>query len=357
MSLKERLKADIAATGPISVAEYMALCLFDPRDGYYAVRPALGEDGDFLTAPLVSQMFGELLGLWAVEAWADLGSPSPVRLVEMGPGDGTLIADALRAASLVPAFAAAAELWLVEPSDPLREMQRQALASSTLQPAWEPDLGHVPMGAPMILIANELLDCLPARQFLRTADGWAERMVGLDDEGELAFGLRPATRPEGAPEDLDPGVLWEVSPAQAALGHEIGARLVRDGGVALVIDYGRDVPEPGDTLQALSRHRKVSPLAEPGAADITVWADFPSFRAAAEAEGARTGLITQGDLLGRLGVVQRAERLAAARPERADAIERQLARLVEPDQMGELFKACAVWSPQQSPPPAFEDAR
>ena len=356
MSLKERLTAEIAATGPVSVADYMARCLFDPRDGYYAVRPELGEDGDFITAPLVSQMFGELVGLWAVETWVGLGRPGRFRLIEMGPGDGTLMGDALRAAALAPDFMAAAELWLIEPSDPLREMQRAALAEAALAPTWTPELDAVPPGAPIVLIANELLDCLPARQFVRTPKGWAERMVGLDQAGALAFGLQPVLMPDGAPEDLEPGVVWEASSAQAVLGAEVGERIAADGGAALFVDYGRAQPEPGDTLQALRRHARVSPLAEPGAADMTVWADFPAFRAGAEAAGAMTGLLTQGEFLRRLGVFERAAALSAARPDRADAIARQLARLVEPEQMGELFKACAVWEAGRPPPPAFEDA-
>ena len=355
MTLKERLTAEIAATGPVSVAEYMARCLFDPRDGYYAVRPELGEEGDFVTAPLVSQMFGELVGLWAVETWERLGRPPRVRLVEMGPGDGTLMGDALRAASLSPDFIAAAELWLIEPSDPLREMQRSALASASIAPTWTPELDAVPRGAPLILVANEILDCLPARQFLRTPQGWAERMVGLGEAGELVFGLVPSARPPGAPEDLEPGLVWETTPAQAALGTEVGERIAGDGGAALFFDYGRDAPAPGDTLQALRRHARVSPLAEPGMADLTVWADFPTFLAAAERAGAATAILPQGVFLRRLGIEQRAAALARARPDREDTISRQLARLVEPDQMGSLFKAAAVWARGRPSPPGFED--
>jgi len=355
VSLGDRLKAEIAAAGPISVADYMTRCLFDPEGGYYATRPALGEDGDFITAPLVSQMFGELIGLWAAETWVRLGKPARVLLVEMGPGDGTLMSDALRAARLAPAFINAAELWLVEPSDPLRSLQEEALAGATLSPSWSPDFANLPDGAPIILLANELLDCLPARQFLRTDHGWAERLVGLDDKGELDFGLFPSPRPDGAPADLEPGVVWEVSPAQRALGAEVGARIARNGGAALFIDYGRDRPGPGDTLQALRRHRKVSPFAEPGTADLTVWADFPAFLAEAREAGADAAILDQASFLRRLGIVERAAALSAARPDRAAAIARQLGRLVEPDQMGQLFKAAAIWSRDAAPPPGFED--
>lgn len=355
MGLGDRLRAEIAASGPITVADYMARCLFDPEGGYYATRPALGEDGDFITAPLVSQMFGELIGLWAAETWNRLGRPPQVLLVEMGPGDGTLMSDALRAARLAPEFVNAAELWLVEPSDPLRRLQEEALAGATLSPSWSPDFARLPEGAPVILIANELLDCLPARQFLRTPQGWAERMVGLDGDGALDFGLIPHPRPDGAPEDLQPGLVWEASPAQRALGAEVGRRIAAGGGAALFIDYGRDEPGAGDTLQALRRHAKVSPFADPGTADLTVWADFPAFLAEAREAGAAAGLLEQGEFLRRLGVGARAEKLAAARPDQAPVIARQLARLVEPDQMGQLFKVAALWSPTASPPPAFEE--
>ncbi|MBX7248130.1 MAG: SAM-dependent methyltransferase [Caulobacteraceae bacterium] len=355
MSLADRLKAEIAATGPIAVSDYMARCLFDPADGYYAVRPALGEDGDFITAPLVSQMFGELIGLWATETWLRMGAPSRVLLVEMGPGDGTLMSDALRAARLAPAFLEAADLWLIDPSGPLRARQARALSDAPLSPRWAETLEALPEDAPVLLIANELLDCLPARQFLRDGPGWAERVVGLDAQGALALGLRPALRPEGAPADLPPGLVWELSVAQQALGLQVAGRVTATGGAALFIDYGRDRPEAGDTLQALHRHCKVDPLADPGRADLTVWADFPAFQAAARAAGAASGLLNQGTFLRRLGVEQRAAALAAARPDRQEMVARQLSRLIDDDQMGRLFKAVAIWNPADAPPPAFED--
>ena len=180
MNLKDRLKAEIRAGGPISISRFMTACLHDPRDGYYATRPRLGEDGDFITAPLVSQMFGELLGLWAVALWRGLGRPERMLLVEAGPGDGTLIADALRAARLDPDFLAAADLWLIETSAPLIAAQRARLDGAPLTPTWAAGLSDLPDDAPLVLIANEFLDCLPVRQFIRTDKGWAERMVGLE---------------------------------------------------------------------------------------------------------------------------------------------------------------------------------
>ncbi|HEY3812688.1 MAG TPA: SAM-dependent methyltransferase [Caulobacteraceae bacterium] len=353
--LADRLAAEIAADGPISVADYMTRCLHDPQDGYYATRPALGADGDFVTAPMVSQMFGELTGLWAVETWRRMGAPNPFYLVELGPGEGALMSDALRAAKLDPAFIAAARLRLVETSGPLIKSQVLLLRDAPLAPQWIACVDDLPGDAPLILIANEFLDCLPARQFLRTDRGWAERRVGVKEDGKLTWGLRPAVKPDAVPDDAQPDVIWEVSETQAALGVELGERIARQGGAALLIDYGRDAPGPGDTLQALSKHRKVDPLEDPGGADLTVWADFPAVLAAARAQAQTTAILPQGLFLERLGIRQRAASLSALRPELADTVARQLARLIDPEQMGTLFKACAVHA-QGFTPPGFEDA-
>ncbi len=348
MPLLDRIRAQIAQLGPISVADYMDICLHDPRAGYYATRPALGEDGDFITAPLVSQMFGELIGLWAVEVWRGMGSPERVILAEAGPGDGTLMADLLRAARLDPGFIAAAQLWLVETSAPLRARQADRLADAPLAPQWADSLDGLP-AAPLILVANELLDCLSVRQFVRTPQGWAERRVGLAEDGGLAFGFTPALQ-SGLPDDAPMGQVLEVSAAQANFGGAVGVRIARDGGAALLIDYGRDAPGYGDTLQALVRHQKVDPLADPGAADLTVHADFPTVLAAARAHGVETALTTQGQWLILLGLDQRTAALSRVKPDQAEKIARQRARLADPAQMGDLFKAACVYSPGLSPP-------
>jgi SAM-dependent MidA family methyltransferase len=359
-SLAERLAAEIAVNGPMSVADFMARCLHDPSDGYYATRPALGAEGDFITAPMVSQMFGELIGLWAVETWRRMGAPNPFYLVELGPGEGVLMSDALRAAKLDRGFIDAAHLRMVETSTPLTDQQVERIAHATTawEALWVRSLDKVEDDAPMILIANEFLDCLPARQFLRTDRGWAERCVGVDDAGALCWGLRPSLRPSNAPDDATPGEIWETSSAQEALGAEIAERIARQGGCALLIDYGRDAPGPGDTLQALSSHRKVDPVAEPGAADLTVWADFPAVLSAAHATGAdieSTAIIPQAQFLARLGIEARASALARSRPDQADVLARQLARLTDPSEMGTLFKACAIHT-RGLIPPGFEDA-
>jgi SAM-dependent MidA family methyltransferase len=346
--LKARLAAQIAQTGPLTVAQYMTACLHDPQDGYYATRPAIGEPGDFLTAPMVSQMFGELVGVWAASAWRLMGEPDPFLLVEMGPGDGTLMEDLLRAGRVLPGFLEAAEVWLVETSEPLAARQRARLGEAV---RWARSLDEVPGGTPMLLVANELLDCLPARQFVRTAIGWMEQVVALGEDGELVFGRVPAAAPLP---DAPDGAVVEVSASQAALGAMLGSRVVHDGGAALLIDYGRDRPGFGDTLQALKRHRKVDPLACPGEADLTVHADFPAVMAAAEREGAAGAILTQAEFLARMGIGERAEALVRARPDMAARVGRQLHRLVAGDQMGRLFKACCLHAPDWTPP-AFEE--
>ncbi len=341
----------IAMDGPATVAEFMTACLYDPRHGYYATRPSLGPQGDFITAPLVSQMFGELIGAWMAEVWRQMGGPAGVRLVEFGPGDGTLMEDVLRVLRRVPGLLDTAELWLVEPSRPLRTLQAERLAHA--RPRFADALGELPPGAPLILAANEVFDCLPARQFVRTVEGWAERRVGLDTTGRLAFGLSPP--PSGAAENLPAdaplGAVAERSPAQTALAAEIGARVAEDGGAAVVIDYGRERPGFGDTLQALSRHAKVDPLASAGAADLTVHVDFAALAGAARAQGAAVSPVTsQRAFLCSLGVEARAAALATSRPDQAETIARQLHRLVAPDQMGELFKVVSIHTPGLDPP-------
>ncbi|MFT4956080.1 MAG: NADH dehydrogenase [ubiquinone] 1 alpha subcomplex assembly factor 7 [Brevundimonas sp.] len=356
MALIDRLRREIALTGPMTVADYVTRCLHDPEGGYYAARPNLGARGDFITAPLVSQMFGELIGLWAVEVWTRLGAPDRFRLVEVGPGDGTLMDDALRAARLAPAFLEACDLLLIEPSAPLREAQARRLSEHDRQLRWVKSLHDVETDAPVILIANEVLDCLPARQFLRTDTGWAERRVGLDDSGGLTFGLTAPSAGFIKPTfDIGPGQIFEVSEQQAAFGRDLGALIREASGAALLIDYGRDRPGPGDTLQALKRHEKVDPLSTPGEADLTQWADFPVVLEAAVRSGADvTGCRGQGDFLRALGVETRAQRLMQSRPDAAPVIERQLHRLTAPDQMGDLFKAACVFAPKSLSIPGFE---
>lgn len=357
MSLKASLTREITLTGPMSVADYVTRCLHDPAGGYYSTRPALGEGGDFITAPLISQMFGELLGLWAAETWNRLGAPETVRLVEVGPGDGTLMDDALRAMRLAPEFLQACDLILIEPSAPLRREQERRLANADISPRWLSSLNQIETDAPVILIANEVLDCMPARQFVKTDDGWSERRVGVSDDGDdILFGLSNITGGFEKPAyEVEPGQIIEISDQQAIFGRDLATMLAEASGAALLIDYGRDRPGPGDTLQALHRHRKVDPLAHPGAADLTQWADFPRVLEAAVRAGADvTGCKGQGEFLHLLGIEARADRLIQGRPSAEAVIRRQLNRLTADDQMGTLFKVASIFSPRSLTVPGFE---
>ena len=345
MTLRDRLKTLIGREGPLTIARYMDLCLHDPADGYYSTRPALGERGDFITAPMVSQIFGELLGLWAVDTWFALGRPTPFRLVEAGPGHGLMMSDMLRAAKVAPDFLEACELWLVETSPPHRARQAETL-DALAAPHWAARVDAVPDDQPVILVANEFLDCLPVRQAVRTPGGWRERRIGVGVAGDLAYTLGDRLPDPAGFADAARGAVMEWSDDLADQGRAIGALIVRTGGAGLFIDYGRDAPGLGDTLQALRNHRKETPLSNPGEADLTAHVDFPAFLSAARAAGARTPPIRgQGEFLRALGVEARAAALATAWPDRAREIDRQLRRLIAADQMGALFKVAAVLAP------------
>jgi NADH dehydrogenase [ubiquinone] 1 alpha subcomplex assembly factor 7 len=337
-----RIAATIAAQGPISVAQFMAMALVEQQSGYYATRNPLGGAGDFITAPLVSQMFGELLGLWCTQCWEEQGRPERPLLVELGPGDGTLMADALRASKLVPAFRDQIEVVLVETSPVLRDLQTQKLAGTGVVVR---HAERLPDDRPLFLIANEFFDALPIHQYVKTARGWCERMVTLDANGALAFAVSPVALPhpprgrDGAPE----GGFYEASPAGEAIVEEIAHRIAARGGAALIVDYGYAAPGFGETLQAVAAHKYAQVLAAPGHADLSAHVDFTALADAAARGGARAcGPTEQGTFLEALGIVQRAEKLGAQ-----DA----LARLTAPDQMGSLFKALAI-VPRSAPMPA-----
>jgi NADH dehydrogenase [ubiquinone] 1 alpha subcomplex assembly factor 7 len=354
-ALKDELRRMIAAEGPISVERYMALCLAHPVHGYYASRDPLGAAGDFTTAPEISQMFGELIALWAIELWGLMGQPKRLRLVELGPGRGTLMSDLLRAARVRPGFLEAIEVDLIETSTILRERQKETLAGSSVRLAWRGRFSDVPKG-PALVIANEFFDALPVWQFVRTERGWCERLVGLDADGELAFGLAPELT-DGLPQAGRPGDVLEWPGAAIELMSEIAERLVAHGGAALVIDYGYQGPAFRDTLQAVRRHAFADPLAEPGAADLTVHVDFAKLAAAAKTRGAAVhGPVLQGAFLRALGIEARAARLKGrATPAQAAEIDSALARLTEPGPqgMGELFKAMCIAHPNLARIPGF----
>lgn len=343
-----RLAARIARDGPLTIAGYMEACLGDPQHGYYMTREPFGTAGDFVTAPEVSQMFGELIGLWAVTAWQRMGAPSPFVLAELGPGRGTLMADALRAARLVPAFEAAARIVLVETSPRLTLLQRERLAGHDV--AWLRSVEAMPEG-PAIILANEFFDALPVRQFVRSAGGWSERCVTLDS-GALAFQLRPAPDFEG-PANVTEGETVEIAAISGAIMSELAARIARHDGAILAIDYGHDGAGHGDTLQALRAHAFDPPLARPGEADLTVHVDFAALAEAARAGGAVPApLMTQGAFLLALGLVERAGRLGAGKPASVqDEIRSAVERLAAPDAMGDLFKVLCVTAPGLQLPP------
>jgi NADH dehydrogenase [ubiquinone] 1 alpha subcomplex assembly factor 7 len=341
----------IASAGPISVADYMADCLLDPRHGYYATRDPLGAGGDFITAPEISQMFGECLGLCLAQAWLDQGSPSRIVLAEVGPGRGTLMADVLRAVRRVPGFLDAAEVHLVEASPALRAVQAARLEDVVA--AWHDRVGTLP-DAPLFLLANEFFDALPIRQFVRDAHGWRERLVTLHD-GALGFALSevaPVAALAHRLGDTRQGEMVEFCPALAPTAGEIGRRIAARGGAAVIVDYG-DWRSSGDTLQAVREHRFADPLDAPGEADLTAHVDFEALARAA-APAAATAMIPQGVVLERLGIAARAEVLAARLSGEARA--QHLAacrRLTHPEEMGRVFKSIA-FHPRACPaPPGF----
>ena len=352
--LGKRLAARIARLGPITLADYMAEALTHPQHGYYMRGDPFGVGGDFVTAPEISQMFGELIGLWCADIWQRLGAPDPVLLVELGPGRGTLMADALRAARILPDFHRAVRPHLVEISPTLRRRQADSLRAQTGDgaPLWHDSLADVPEG-PLILIANEFFDALPIRQFARTAAGWCERLVTLDADGRtLMLTLGPPSSPaeilvppalHTAPE----GAIAEVSPAAIGVANGIGHRLATHGGAALIIDYG-DARPPGEpTLQAVRDHARHDVLAEPGTADLTAHVDFAALARVARDSGASThGPVPQGAFLQALGIESRAEilRCTAARAQ-IEAIDAAVHRLTDPAEMGTLFKVLALSHP------------
>lgn len=353
--LAQLLARRIALQGPITVADYMAEALGHPKHGYYMTQNAFGADGDFITAPDISQMFGELIGLWCVEVWDRIGRPARFNLVELGPGRGALMTDALRAAAVEPEFCAAAALHFVETSERLRQVQRDALARCDIgwrDVSWHDGFDQIPDG-PCLVVANEFLDALPAHQFERTPKGWRERLVGLaGDGGSLQLALAPGPTPTLAllPPELDAGkletagigVVAEIQPAAITLVRAIAERIGQSGGAALMIDYGYD-GGVGDTLQAVRKHAFHDVLQTPGEADLTVHVDFAALRHAIGGAARSVGPIGQGEFLSELGIAVRAQMLMkAATPTQAKDIEAAHHRLTDPAEMGALFKVFGV---------------
>ncbi|MBI1359460.1 MAG: SAM-dependent methyltransferase [Alphaproteobacteria bacterium] len=345
MPLAQRIRDSIRVNGPMPVSLYMLMCLHDPEHGYYATRPSFNRD--FTTAPETSQVFGELIGLWAAHEWLAMGSPESVRLVELGPGRGVMMYDMLRAARAAPGFADAVRVTMIEASPALRRAQQERLVGRTLE--YFPDLEAVPPG-PAIIVGNEFLDCLAIRQYVRDGNGWRERAVGLAAGDELVFGLGPAAE---LPERIIPvGDQVEVAPGLDAIVEIIARRFRKDPGRALFLDYGPDDGSPGDTLRAFRQGAQVDPLTDPGACDLTADVDFPRLRQIGLREGlAVHGALRQGHFLSRLGVWERAKRLGAANPARASEITAGVSTLTAPEEMGARFKAIC-FAPQGAPAPA-----
>ena len=347
-ALLRELRHLILQEGPIPVARYMAICLGDPRHGYYATRDPLGAGGDFVTAPEISQMFGELIGLWLTDLWHRAGR-LPAHYVELGPGRGTLAADARRA---MRAAAFDPPVHLVEISPVLRAAQAKLVPDA----CWHHDLSSLPGDGALLVVANEFFDALPVRQLEATQSGWRERLVGHD--GARFFPAPGPSVPDGLiPDtlrDAPPGTIVETSPAATAVAAGLAARLKAQGGAALIVDYGHARTGTGDTLQAVARHAFADPWADPGGRDLTAHVDFEALAASASGEGVRTfGPRAQGEWLEAMGIGARSAALSRSRPERADELAAARERLVAPGQMGDLFKAMALIAPGWPHPEGF----
>ncbi|QHQ33710.1 class I SAM-dependent methyltransferase [Algicella marina] len=347
--LTDKLKAEIAVSGPISIARFMQICLLDPEHGYYMTRDPLGSAGDFTTAPEISQMFGELAGLWLAQTWMDQGAPDPFTLAELGPGRGTLMADILRATARVAGFHAALRLHLVEASPTLQAHQAASLADA--EPTWLTEITNLPDHAPLFVVSNEFFDALPIRQFQKAATGWHERCIGIRS-GNLVFGLAPAHH---EPEldtrfpDVPPQTMVERNSAAEAITAQLGQVINRRGGAFLAFDYG-EWDGTGDTLQGLRKHGYSDPLTKPGEADLTA---HVGFRWLAESSTLRPHFTQQGQFLKALGIDARAAALSAADPDRANEVAAAHSRLTDDREMGSLFKTLALLPESAHPPPGF----
>jgi NADH dehydrogenase [ubiquinone] 1 alpha subcomplex assembly factor 7 len=360
--LEAEIRRRIAAAGPMPVHEYMALCLSDPKHGYYTTHDPFGARGDFITAPDVSQMFGELIGLWMAAVWKQMGAPENLLIIELGPGRGTMLNDALRAAKVVPGFCEAIALHLIEISPALQKQQARSLEPLSIPIHWHSSLIDAPAGA-AIFVANEFFDALPVNQAVKTETGWHERLIDVDAAGNFAFTVAPEPLAlfdrllPPALHDERAGAIFEWRADTTAM--ELGRRLARDGGAALVIDYGHIESAAGDTLQAVGQHAYADPLTAPGSLDLTAHVDFQALATAVEAMGVNGfGPLTQAQFLRRLGIETRAAALMAKAPDSGIAeIDAALVRLIgeERTSMGALFKVIAFAHPSLGVPPGFED--
>lgn len=328
----------IQTSGPISVATYMDLCLHDRQHGYYATRPGLGED--FITAPEISQVFGELIGLWLAHEWQQMGAPERFSLIEIGPGRGTLMADALRATVKVPGFQAAANLCFIEASPVLQTHLQDKFAQFDAR--FLSDLDAAPTDQPFLLIANEWLDCLPVQPFVKVGTAWHERVIGLDETGELQFGLTVSALPDEIQLSASQAGI-EVQPGLKTLCETLQHLLSATPGRALFIDYGSTDRPPEDTLRSYRRGEQIDPLSEPGQSDLTCDVDFQRLKHLASAQGLSVdGPVSQSQFLLALGAEARLNQLARQHPDRADNLYAGVRKLVDPAEMGIRFQTLAV---------------
>ncbi|MGQ0456883.1 MAG: class I SAM-dependent methyltransferase [Hyphomicrobium sp.] len=353
------IKDRIGAEGPMPIATYMSYCLWDAQHGYYATKQAIGRAGDFITASEISQIFGELIGLWAGVVWREaFSAPHRVTFAEYGPGRGALMRDAIRSGRVVPGFIGAAHVHLVEMSPVLKAIQQTTLQDCGAPVAWSQNLAG--FQAPAIIVANEFLDAWPVTQWIKTADGWRLRAVGADAAGDLEF-----TALQGGPLNAELDADYAAAPVGAIYESLDVTRFAgalsaigKSGPIAaLVIDYGYTTPGAGDTLQALRNHAIEHPLASPGEADLSTHVNFHALAVALHRAGlAIDGPVTQAEFLGQLGIVERASRLMSANPQRAGEIEAGVARLLAPTGMGARFKVVGVRRADVPPLPGFAAA-
>ncbi|MEM1375909.1 MAG: class I SAM-dependent methyltransferase [Pseudomonadota bacterium] len=354
--LADRIKQQIAINGPMPVADYMSLCLLDPKHGYYTQAEPFGTNGDFITAPEISQLFGEIVGAWLINAWRALGKPNPFVLAEAGPGRGTLMRDVLRTARIDAEFVDAATVYLIEASPKLREVQRETLIQSGQELTWATTISDLP-SLPQLLVSNEFFDALPARQFIKVGDDWLERCIGVNNNGDLhwttgATRLAKGDIPKVA-NNAETGSLLEISPAREAIASEMAAHIQAHGGVVLHFDYSHTRSGFGDTFQAVKAHQFVDPLQNPGTADLTSHVDFEAIGQAAQASGATVfPPMTQAEFLLNCGLLERAGQLGT---DKSSDVQNQIRADVQrlagdgPNDMGELFKVLCFAQPDCPP--------
>jgi SAM-dependent MidA family methyltransferase len=347
-TLTERIARHIRMNGPLPLAEYMHWCLFDKTQGYYQNKQVFGHSGDFVTAPEVSQMFGELIGAWLVNTWRELGQPFPFNLIELGPGNGTLMADIVRATNVDQDFVSAMRIQMIETSARLIDIQKEKLEHvKSIQ--WHVSLDDIADG-PALIIANEFLDALPFRQYVKHKDKWHERAIDTDDEGKLIVGMSDNCLPLDAlpqnHEDEPDGSVFEISTIREAFVERIASCVTEQNGAALLIDYGHVSSGFGDTFQAIHAPQYTNPFENAGEADLTSHVDFGPFSEIVEKSGSNAlPIMTQGDFLLKLGLLERAGSLGADKSAKEqDDIKHAAERLALPDQMGDLFKVFAISS-------------